>query len=332
MTHAASRRPRVAVFSLGGTIAMAGDGSGGVVLALSGEQLVAAVPGLGAAGIDVEVHDFRRLPSASLTFDDLLDLHAAITGRLADGVAGAVVTQGTDTIEESAYLLDLLHDHDAPVVVTGAMRHPEMAGADGPANLLAAVRTAAHPAARGLGCVVVFADQVHAARWVRKTHTTSTAAFASPDTGPLGHLAEDGVRVLTRPAGRTTVAAPRPPVTVAVPLVTVVLDDDTTLLRTLRGHIDGLVVAGLGGGHVPESAVAPLAELAARVPVVLASRTGSGPVLRRTYGFPGSETDLLDRGLIHGGHLGPRKARVLLRLLLAAGNGAEEIAAVLRTA
>src|SRR5690348_288495 len=109
---------RVAVFSLGGTIAMTSDGSGGVVPALSGAQLLDAVPGLSDTGIEVQVHDFRRLPGASLTFDDLIALHADITAALDAGADGVVVTQGTDTIEETAYLLDLLHGPDKPLVVT----------------------------------------------------------------------------------------------------------------------------------------------------------------------------------------------------------------------
>src|SRR5687767_1997084 len=158
-------------------------GDSGAAPSLSAEQLVAAVPGLTGSGVDLDVVSFRGLPGASLGFDDLTALAAAIRDHEADGF---VVTQGTDTIEESAYLLDLLHTGDEPVVVTGAMRNPSLAGADGPANVLAAIRTAADPAARGLGCLVVFADEIHAACRVRKTHAMSPGTFRSPNGGPLG--------------------------------------------------------------------------------------------------------------------------------------------------
>lgn len=302
---------KVAVFGLGGTIAMTAGDQGAAVPALSAHQLVAAVPGLAETGIALEVVDFRQLPGASLTFADLADLAAAIEATDADGV---VITQGTDTIEETAYQLDLTHRASKPLVVTGAMRNPSLAGADGPANLLAAVRVAADPTAADLGCVVVMADEVHAAQRVRKTHSTSVATFQSPNGGPLGYVVEGGLRLLNRPATRTVL--PRPTSSPKVGLATIALDDDGHLLSAATA-CDGLVVAAMGVGHVPQHLLPTLDDLVGRMPVVLASRTGSGPVLTATYGFPGSERDLVARGLIPAGHLDPLKARILLRHLLA---------------
>lgn len=312
---------RVVVFGLGGTIAMTATPTGGVAPALSAGQLVAAVPGLADTGITIEVEDFRQLPGASLGFDDLTALSAAIEQRLAAGATGVVITQGTDTVEETAYLLDLGHTRPEPVVVTGALRNPAQAGADGPANLLAAVCTAASPGARDLGVLAVFADEIHAASRVRKTHANSVHTFSSPNGGPLGYVVEGQARLLNRPSQRVTVPVPatgRRPVEVG--LVTVVLGDTGTVLAAAGDRCDGLVVAGFGVGHVPAAVLATLTGLAARIPVVLASRTGAGPVLTGTYAFPGSESDLLARGLIPAGFLDPLKSRILLLKLLAAGH------------
>jgi len=321
----------VVVFGLGGTIAMTAGQVGGVVPELSAEQLVAAVPGLADAGITVEVEDFRRVPGASLIFDDLCALSEAIGQRLADGADGVVITQGTDTIEETAYLLDLAHTGRQPVVVTGAMRNPTLAGADGPANLLAAVQVAASSQARGLGTVVVFADEIHAASWVRKTHSTSGFTFRSPNGGPLGYVVEGRAQVLNRLARHTTIPPPTGSRSVEVGLVTLVLGDTGVLLDGLDGlgdRLDGLVVAGFGVGHVPGCVVGKLEELASRMPVVLASRTGAGSVLAVTYAFAGSESDLLGRGLISAGFLDPLKARILLHQLLASEHDQTAIRAV----
>ena len=323
----------VVLYTLGGTISMAGtlgDGSGsGVVARLGGADLAAEVPGLAESGVLLKVEDVDRIPSADLSFAQLLDLVRDASAAVRDGARGVVVTQGTDTLEESAYLADLVWPHDEPLVFTGAMRNPTLAGPDGPANLLAAVLAAADEATRGLGVLVAFNDELHAARRVRKTHATSTATFVSPDAGPVGRLEEERVRILSVPPRRTRLAIPSHEALAGarVALHTAVLDEQGDELDGIRERYQGLVVAGLGVGHVTSRLVPALGDLAARMPVVLTSRAGAGPVLRHTYGAAGSEIDLQARGLINGGLLHPYKARVLLRLLLADGADRERVAA-----
>ncbi|MER5991506.1 asparaginase [Streptomyces viridosporus] len=311
--------PSVLILSLGGTIAMAASGGRtGVTPRLTAGDLVAAVPEL-AEEAALELQDFRTIPGAWLEVDDIAAVAELLNKHAASGTTGFVITQGTDTLEETAYLLDLLYDGEAPVVLTGAMRNPQMAGADGPANVLAAVRTAVSPQARDLGVLVAFADALHTARHVQKVHSTSTSAFASPGAGPIGHLVEGQPRfhfTVRRPERLELPLVHR----ASVEVVEATLGSEGALLDAVADHVDGLVVAAFGAGHVPKKWAQRLGDLADRFPVVLTSRTGAGSVLTSTYDFgPGSETDLLARGLINGGTLEPRKARLLLLALLRSG-------------
>ncbi len=302
----------VTVFTLGGTISAAGGGVG----RLTGAEVLAQLAP--SPDVDVRLHDFRRIPSSNLTVDDLAELAALIDSAGAAG-SGAVVVQGTDTIEESAFLLDLVCAQHRPVVVTGAMRRPDLPGADGPANLAGAIAVAGDSGCRGLGALVVLADEIHAARHVRKTHTTSVATFASPGAGPLGSVVEGRPRVLLRPPAPLVDRPLRLLRAARVALLTVSLGDRGELLDAIDDRFDGLVVAAFGAGHLPEWFVEPLERLAARMPIVLASRTGAGALLSRTYSGPGSEHDLLGRGLLSAGPLDAPKARLLLQALLSDG-------------
>ena len=317
--------PKVMVFSMGGTISSVDAGGKGVEPTLTGEALVSDVPEI-AEVAEVSAVSFRQAASGELTVDDLIELASEITDRVDEGVSGVVITQGTDTIEETSFVLDLLGDREAPVVVTGAMRNPTLPGADGPANLLAAIEVASSDAARGLGAVVVLNDEIHAARFVRKTHTSNPATFRSDPVGPVGWVSESVPRVVLRPTRRHKVTLPEDAQDHQVALLTIALGDDGRLLPAVEQEgYDGLVIESMGGGHVPSVMVKALEYLAGKMPVILASRTKSGEVLHSTYGFPGSETDLLDRGLINAGPLDGLKARLFLTLLLRSGATREEI-------
>lgn len=314
--------PSVVVISLGGTIAMSGEN--GATPALTGDELIAAVPGLGGLAT-VEAVNFRLLPGASLRLDDIDELAAEIERRLDAGADGVVITQGTDTIEETAFYLDLQLDRTEPVVVTGAMRNASLPGADGPANLFAAVVVAGSRLDLG-GVVVVLDDQVHSARAVAKTHSTLPSAFASPGCGPIGLVAEGRAHLSVVPVRRwprIRRAAPGAPPR-SVPIVTIGLDDDGATLAA-ADRADAVVLDALGVGHVPQWLVEPITRHAERIPVVMTSRTRTGPVLRQTYGFPGSERDLRERGVLSCGLLNALKARILLLALLRSGMNRAEM-------
>ncbi|WP_408896718.1 asparaginase [Nocardioides sp. R1-1] len=320
--------PTVAIGALGGTIAStssADDGSE-IVPTLTADRLAAAVPGL-AEIATVRAETLAQLPSPSLDEPTILRTLAWARAAVDAGAEGVVVTQGTDTLEESAYLLDLFWDRPEPLVVTGAMRSAQAVGADGPANLLTAVRCATAPASRDRGVLVAFDDEIHHARWVAKTDSASTGAFRSPVFGPIGRCVEAEVVYGVPPARVSPLRLPSAQAVgdPRIPLVATYLGDDGYVLDAIRvgagqsAGVDGVVVAGFGAGHVSARAAEAVGRLAREVPVVFASRTGSGPTGRAIYGYPGSEIDLVARGAVGAGWLPPVKARLLLWALALGG-------------
>lgn len=318
--------PKIAVLSLGGTISSAQKSEEGVVASLDAKQLISSIPQV-TQFAKIEALPFRMVASPGLTFDDLLALRDKIEELFSDGVDGAVVTQGTDTIEETSFFLNTTVRSEKPVVVTGAMRNPTLAGPDGPANLLAAIQVAASGKTGGMGTVVVMNDEIHHSKYVTKRHTFSPSAFYSFPLGAIGWISEGNVRIALKPAAERVIVnvdskTPRKEV-----VFYTILTGDTGLLLHQIGDIqyDGMILEAAGGGHVVPNMADYIGSLAKDKPIVLTSRTRNGEVLTRTYSFPGSESDMLKRGLIPGRALNSLKARILLYLLLRSGASSDEI-------
>ena len=306
-------RPRIAVVFTGGTISMRSSGAGNVPT-LRGDELLATVPGL-AELADVKPIDWGLVPASHLTFAQVLEIGEILARELArPEIDGAVVVQGTDVIEETAFAWDLLPLPPKPVVVVGAMRSASDEGYDGPANLRQALIAAADPAMASQGVVVAMAGELHAADDVRKTHSHALDTFQSPNAGRLGRVTDAGV-ALER--SRTPARLPRIPAAAALPvsMVTVVLDDPPVI----AGDPAGLVVAAAGGGNTPLAYLELARTLMARsVPVVLTTRSPSGQV-RPGYAFSGGSSEWWEAGAIFGGTLASLKARVLVALGLGSG-------------
>jgi L-asparaginase len=298
----------VTVLSAGGTIAMSGARARP---ALDADALLAAVPAL-AQVAGLRARSLTGLPGAHLSAADALAIAIAALAEAAAG-RGVVVTQGTDTLEETAMLVDVLHGRAEPIVLTGAIRPASAPGADGPANLLDAVAAAGAPQTAGLGVLVAFGGELHAARTVRKVSSIGPAAFGSPATGPLGSVAEGRVRIAARPV-RPAAPLPVPDALDArVPIVPTHLGDDGAALRAaVRDGADAIVFVALGAGHVAPPVLAALRDAAAAVPVALTVRPERGVLLHDTYGFEGAEGDLRASGALAAAGLSPQAARMVL--------------------
>lgn len=320
---------RVAVVFTGGTISTAFDPvAGGNVPALDGAAILARTPGLEAIA-EVVAIDRGRTPASHFTFPVLLELAAVLRDALADPtVVGAVVVQGTDTIEETSFCWDLVLAGAKPVVVTGAMRASDEAGFDGPANLRDAVRVAAAESMRGAGVVVCLSGTIEPADDVVKMHATALDTFASPNGGSLGRVGADGVTVFRRRAGRRAVRTTRAAERVQLITATVAMDG-SLLDAAVAAGADAIVVAATGAGNTdPALLAAAVRAMDAGVPVALATRCPSGRA-GSAYAFPGGGATWIRAGAMPVGHLCAVKARVALALGLGAGFDRAGLAALL---
>jgi L-asparaginase len=260
-----------------------------------------------------------------MTVERAWALRALVVEQLArPGVTGIVITHGTDSLEETAYLLTRSVRSEVPIVFTGAMRTASDLGWDGPANLLNAVRVAASPEARGYGVLVAMSSRIYSAIDATKAHTHMLDAFESPGLGPVGVIDEDQVIF------RRALPAPRPVLDCPAPVTPVDIvyawqGADSRLLDASRETARGIVIAAMGRGNVPPEMVPGVERwVSSGRPVVIASRAGRGRV-GVTYGYPGGGRRLRDIGAIFAGSRRPQQARIDLMLALGAGLGGDAL-------
>jgi L-asparaginase len=306
--------PRICLITTGGTIASRPTASGDVLAEDGGDTLRNSLHD-SLEGIEVVVEDFCNVGSYAIDIPMAFRLSQLIASKLAgDEFDGVVVTHGTDTMEESAYMADLLVDTDKPMVFTGAQRNAGMPDTDGPRNLANAIRVAASPAARGLGAVIAFEGDFHAARDVSKTHTSRVDTFRSREHGKLGEVDGGAVYVQRRPAQRRTFSPTE--VVSDIELIKLVMGSSDRFIR--HAAADGakaIVLECFGIGNATPAVTAAVSDIiAAGVPVIITSRCPEGRV-RPVYGNGGGK-DLERAGAIFAGDLNGPKARIALAVLL----------------
>jgi L-asparaginase len=318
-----AKLPVVVLVATGGTIAMKYDPlKKGPVPAISGEDLVATVPEI-AKVARVEVQNVSNVPSDYMDPPRWVELAKVVTTQLArPEVAGVVVSHGTDTLEETAWFLDLTVQSPKPVVLIGAQRNASERDFDGPRNLLNAARICVAPAARDKGVMLALNDQINAAREVHKTNTASVETFRSGELGFLGYADVDRVVFYRAPLRRQHVALQpaqdgKPPVLPRVDVVSMYGGADGALLRAaVAAGARGVVVQALGYGNVNVPLHDAIAEVTKKgIPVVITSSVGTGRV-QPWYAWKGGGKSLQEVGVVFADDLSANKARILLMLAL----------------
>lgn len=317
---------KVVVYAMGGTIAMSYNESlGGLMPTITGHELISAVPTLKDI-CTIDVTEFSNEPSSRITPQTMLALAKHVEKTLEnENVAGAVVTHGTDTLEETAFFLDLYIKSRKPVCFTGALRCASDVSPDGARNILSAVRVAVSENARNMGTLVVMNDEIFLANDVIKTHSSNVKSFQSPVWGPVGYIDNSGVIFKHKPVSRLNIAPLN--VDVEVPLIKLYTGMDNSYLDLLyEKGIDGVVIEAFGAGNISDIHVELVKKFINKnIPVVIASRTQGRTV--GLYAYDGGGKNLKSLGVIFSGDIAAAKARLKLILALGVTKNMREIAA-----
>jgi len=326
---AADELPVCQMIATGGTIAMKIDPvKNAPVPALSGEDLVAGVPEL-AKVAQVRVESPFNVPSGEMNPERWVAIRALVEKALAsDEVAGVMISHGTDTLEETAFFLDLTVSSEKPIVLVGAQRNASERDFDGPRNLVNAARICVSPEARGKGAMIVLNSEINAAREATKTHTSNVETFKSGDSGFLGVVDSDRVVFERAPARRQHIPLKETPLP-RVDIVAMYAGADSTQIRAaVAAGAKGIVIQALGMGNVNIPLYEATKEAIAQgIVVVISTRVANGRV-QPVYGNPGGGQTLKEAGAVFADNLSPQKARILLMLALQATSDPAEIQAL----
>ncbi|MCU9613729.1 asparaginase [Caldibacillus lycopersici] len=306
---------KILVLHTGGTISMAEDAKSGAVLPSEQNPLIEKTKEINHLA-DLIIEAPFNLPSPHISPKEMFQLKTRIDYHIANSsIEGVVITHGTDTLEETAYFLDLTIQTDIPIVITGAMRSSNEIGADGLYNFLTALRTAIHDHAKGKGVLVVLNDEIHAANNVTKTHTSNVSTFQSPQYGPIGIITKKEILFHHHP--QLEKKLPIHTLNHRVELIKAYAGMDSMLFQALsHANIDGLVIEALGQGNLPPACIPGLMQLLQKnVPIVLVSRCFNG-IVEDVYAYDGGGAQLKKMGIIFSNGLNGQKARIKLQLAL----------------
>ena len=312
---------KILVLHTGGTISMQADQNGAVESSPINPMTQVTSP---LENIEVVSVDFFNLPSPHIQIDHMMMIYKKIREE-ASHFDGFVITHGTDTLEETAYFLDTMSIPQKPIVMTGAMRSSNELGSDGIYNYRTALRVAADEKSADKGVLMVMNDEIHAAKYVTKTHTTNVSTFQTPTHGPLGLVTKR--EILFFKAADKRVRFDLQAINGVVPIIKSYADMDTILLDALvEAPISGLVIEALGAGNLPPASIAAIKKLINKqLPIVLVSRCFNG-IAEPVYAYDGGGIQLEELGVLFVKELNSQKARIKLLIAVNAGLNGQDLA------